>query len=78
MTKMRFIRAWRAYRKGQVVEIPGGLAAELAAGGFAVEDRQRPLIETAAVKPEAETADLTPRRAKRALQKPRASDRPGR
>lgn len=78
MKKMRFIRSWRAYRKGQVVEIPGGLAGELVAGGFAVEDRQQPLIETAAVEPEAETADLTPRRAKRALPKPRASDRPGR
>lgn len=78
MKKMRFTRSWRAYRKNQVVEIPGGLAAELVAGGFAVEDRQQPLIETAAVEPEAETADLTPRRAKRAVPKPGSSERPAR
>lgn len=78
MKTMKFIRSWRAYRKGQVVQIPGGLAAELVAGGYAVEDHQQPLIETAAVEPDAETADLTPRRAKRAVQKPRSSDRSSR
>ena len=78
MKTMRFTRSWRAYRKGQVVPIPGGLAAQLVAGGYAVEDRQQPLIETAAVEPEAERADATPRRVKRAVQKPRSSERPAR
>lgn len=61
MKKLRFTRAWRAYRTGQVVEVPGGLAAELLAKGVAVEDRQQ-LIETAAIEPVAETADATPKR----------------
>lgn len=78
MKTMRFTRSWRAYRKGQVVPIPGGLAAQLVAGGYAVEDRQQPLIETAAVESEAERADATPRRVKRAVPKPRSPDRPGR
>lgn len=62
MRKMRFVRPWRVYRAGQVVEIPGGLAAELLARKVAVEDRQQDLIETAAVEPVVETADATPKR----------------
>lgn len=65
MMKMRFIRAWRAYKPGQVVEIPGGLAAELLARRVAVEDYQKQLIETAAVEPVVETADATPTRRRR-------------
>ena len=62
MTKIRFTRAWRAYRTGQVVEIPGGLATQLLAQGVAVEERQQELIETAAVEPVVERADATPKR----------------
>ena len=62
MKKIRFTRAWRAYRTGQVVEIPGGLATQLLAQGVAVEERQQELIETAAVEPVAERADATPKR----------------
>ena len=78
MKKIKFVRSWRAYRSGQVAEISGGLATQLLAQGVAVEDRQQQLIETAAVEPEAETADATPRRVKRAVPKPRTPDRPGR
>jgi hypothetical protein len=62
MTKLRMLRSFRSYRPGQVVEIPGGLAAELIAKRFAVEDRQQELIETAAVEHDVETADATPKR----------------
>lgn len=65
MMKMRFVRPWRVYRTGQVVEVPGGLAAELLARKVAVEDRQQDLIETAAVEPVVETADATPKRRRR-------------
>ena len=75
MMKLKFVRPWRAYRTGQVVEIPGGLAAELVAKRVAVEDHQVELIETAAVEPVAETADATPRkRGRRAVPKPDPSD----
>jgi hypothetical protein len=56
------LRSFRSYRAGQVVEIPGGLAQELIAKRFAVEDRQQELIETAAVEHDVETADATPKR----------------
>lgn len=61
MKKLRFVRSWRAYRAGQAVEVPGGLAAELIARGVAVEDRQT-LIETAAMELAGEMADATPKR----------------
>ncbi len=62
MKKLRMLRSFRSYRAGQVVEIPGGLAQELIAKRFAVEDRQQELIETAAVEHDVETADATPKR----------------
>ena len=62
IVKLKFIRSWRSYRSGQTVDIPGGLAAELIARKVAVEDKQQPLIETAAVEMPARTADATPRR----------------
>lgn len=78
MTKITFTRAWRSYRKGQTVEISGGLATQLLAQRVAVEDTQGQLIETAAVEHEAETADATPRKRRRAVPKPDQSDRPSR
>jgi hypothetical protein len=65
MKKLRMLRSFRSYRAGQVVDIPGGLAQELIARRFAVEDRQQELIETAAVEHDVETADATPKRRKR-------------
>lgn len=65
MTKLRMLRPFRNYRTGQVVDIPGGLAVELIAKKFAVEDRQQELIETAAVEHAVETADATPKRRRR-------------
>lgn len=72
MRKLRFVRAWRAYRTGEVVEVPGGLAAQLLAQQVAVEDRQGTLIETASTQPVVETADATPRKRGR----PRAVPKP--
>jgi hypothetical protein len=75
MKKLKFTRAWRGYRKGQVVEIAGGLAAQLVAQHVAIEDRQGELIETAALEPATETADATPKkRGRRAVQKPDSPD----
>ena len=65
MMKLRIMRPFRSYRTGQVVEIPGGLAAELIVKRFAVEERQQDLLETAAIEPATETADATPKRRRR-------------
>lgn len=62
MKKLRFVRPWRAYRAGQVVDVPGGLAADLIARRVAVEDSQGTLIETAAVEPETRQAAVTRKR----------------
>ena len=78
MTKITFTRAWRSYRKGQTVEISGGLATQLLAQRVAVEDMQGQLIETAAVERDAETADATPRKRRRAVPKPDSPDRSSR
>lgn len=75
--KITFTRAWRSYRKGQTVEISGGLATQLIAQRVATADHQQTLIETAAVKHEAETADATPKRRRRAVPKPDSSDASG-
>jgi hypothetical protein len=79
MVKLKFCRAWRVYRSGQVVDVPGGLAADLVARKVAVHDSQAELIETAAVENDAETADARPRkRGRRAIQQPNSTDRPDR
>ena len=80
MKTLRFTRAFRAYRAGQVATVSGGLAAELIARRVAVEDTQQPLIETAAIEHQAETADATPRKRGRrsAVPKPDTPDAAGR
>ena len=62
IVKLKFTRSWRGYCSGQSADIPGGLAAELISRKVAVEDKQQPLIETAAVDIQARTADATTRR----------------
>lgn len=75
MPKLKFIRAWRGYCKGQAADVPGGLAQQLLAQRVAVHDNQQPLIETAAVEHATETADATPRkRGRRAVPKPDSTD----
>lgn len=74
--KLRLTRPWRAYRKGQVVDVPGGMAADWLARGIAVQETQQELIETAAVQRAAETADATKRKRgrPRAIPQPDAPD----
>ena len=60
--RVRMLRAYGAYRSGETVDCDAGLAARLLAWSYAVRETQRSLIETAAVEPDAESADVTPRR----------------
>ena len=79
MVKIKFARAWRGYRKGQVAELPGGITTQLLAQRVAVEDNQPTLIETAALEHDVETADATPKRSRRrAVPKPDTTDRASR
>jgi hypothetical protein len=60
--KIKMSRAYASYKAGETIEVDDGLAARLLAWGYAVEDRQKDLIETAAVEHRAEQADVTPKR----------------
>lgn len=63
--KIRMIRPFRVYRKGDVIDAPAGMARHWIAHGLAVEDAQRELVEqleTATAEPKVERADATPRR----------------
>jgi len=60
--RIKMSRAYASYKAGELVDVDDGLAARLLAWGYAVEDRQRDLIETAAVEHRAESADVTPKR----------------
>lgn len=62
MRKIRLVKPYRSYSPGAVLDVPGGQAAEMILHGYAVEEKQLDLIETAAVEPEVRTADATPKR----------------
>lgn len=65
MKKMKLLRAYGNYRTGQVVDVPGGLAADWLARGVAIEEKQGQLLETAAIDQQVERADATPKRRRR-------------
>lgn len=65
MMRVKLVKPFRSYVKGSVLELPPGQGRELVSYGYAVEERQQQLIETAAVDTEARTADLTPKRRRR-------------
>lgn len=60
--KIKLVKAHGSYRKGEVIELDARLAAELVADGRATPVPPSPLIETASLEFDAETADATPRR----------------
>ena len=65
MRKIRLIRPFRSYNRGTVLDVPGGQAHEMIVHGYAVEERQQNLLETATAEPEVEQADATPRKRRR-------------
>jgi hypothetical protein len=65
MRKIRLIRPFRSYNRGTVLDVPGGQAHEMIVHGYAVEERQQDLLETATAEPEVEQADATPRKRRR-------------
>jgi hypothetical protein len=65
MMKIRIVQAVGAYRKNEVLEAAEGQARLWIARGLAVEETQRPLLETATADPQLEHADATPRKRKR-------------
>lgn len=62
LMKIKLARNYSTYRIGDVVECEDETAKRLIADGLAVREQQLDLIETTAVEPGGESADLTPRR----------------
>lgn len=60
--KVRMKRPYGAYKAGETVEAEESLALRLIAFQYATPDPQGSLLETAALEPDAERADVTPRR----------------
>lgn len=60
--RVRMKRAYGAYKANELVDVDEGLAARLFAWDYATRETQRTLIETASLEPDAEQADVTPRR----------------
>lgn len=65
MKKIKLVRPFRSYVKGAVIDVPGGQALEMIRAGFAIEETQQQLLETASLEPEARTADATPKKRSR-------------
>lgn len=60
--KIRLTRPFRAYSTGFVLDVPNGQAKEMILRGYAVEEKQLDLLETAALEPVVRRADATPKR----------------
>lgn len=75
--KIKLVKNYSTYRLGAIVDCEDETAQRLIRDGIAERDGQLELIETAAVEPVGERADLTPRRTRRAVSKPENSDASG-
>lgn len=75
IVKIKLLTNYSTYRIGTVVDCEDETAHRLIRDGIAARDQQMDLIETAAVEPVAERADVTPRKmTRRAVQKPQDAD----
>ncbi len=63
--KIRLLKNYSTYSVGTLVDCEDATAVRLIRDGIAERDQQLDLIETAAVEPVAERADVTPRRTTR-------------
>lgn len=68
--KIRLLKNYSTYRIGAVVDCEDETAHRLIRDGLAEREHQMDLIESASVQHDAERADATPRRTKRAVPKP--------
>lgn len=77
IVKIRLLRNYSTYRNGTTVDCESETAYRLIRDGIAEREHQMELIETAAVEPAGERADITPRRTRRAVSKPDDTDAAG-
>ena len=72
--KIRLLKNYSTYRIGAIVDCEDETAHRLIRDGLAERERQMDLLESASVQHDAERADATPRRTKRAVSKPQNPD----
>lgn len=70
--KIKLLKNYSTYTVGTVVDCEDETAHRLIRDGIAARDQQMDLIETAAVEPVAERADVTPRRTRRSAVLPKS------
>jgi hypothetical protein len=63
--RVRFVKSFRAYRKGAVAELGDGEANVLIARGIVQRDQPGLFVESATMEHETRTAAIKPRRRKR-------------
>lgn len=73
--KIKLVKRYSTYLPGAVVECEDERAQQLIRDGIALRDK--PEVEAAAIEPDAERADVTPRRRRRAVSEPDQTDGPG-
>jgi hypothetical protein len=65
IVKIKLVRRYSIHQAGRTVDCEDVIAQRLIAEGVAVSAEPQPVVETASIEPEAERADLTPRRGRR-------------
>lgn len=68
--KIKLEQNYSTYTRGTVVDCEDETAKRLIRDGIATREQQMDLVETASVEHDAERADATPRRTRRAVPKP--------
>lgn len=63
--RVRFLRPFRVYKRGDVVEMEPGHARAWVTAGIVAADPEPRLVETSTVEVRTEAADATPRRRRR-------------
>jgi hypothetical protein len=74
IVKIKLLRNYSTYSVGTVVDCEDETAVRLIRDGIAARESQMDLIETAAVEPVAERADVTPRKRGRPRAVPQSQD----
>lgn len=74
IVKIKLLRNYSTYSVGTVVDCEDETAVRLIRDGLAARESQMDLIETAAVEPVAERADVTPRKRGRPRAVPQPQD----
>jgi hypothetical protein len=80
IVRIKLVRRYSIHSPGKTVDCEDGIARQLITDGIAINAEPPADIETATLEPEAESADITPRRGRRkrsAVSQPEETDASG-